>query len=247
MKKLLILLFSILISFNSYGGLFDKTVCVDTEVQLRGDTVYLPNKDKPFTGKNLCKYENGQNKSKGEIKDGKLDGKWTYWHKNGQIKKEMWWDGIFNRSTEYQYNNSGQIESKENYIYDKLTSSTLYEYHLNGNIQSESSFKDGIEDGKEIWWYENGQIELEFNYKEGVPIGTSIGWYKSGKKEFEESYKNGVFSSGTTWYENGQKKSEQNWTDWEKNNGKKTLWNENGQIVAEAIYKDGECISEDCD
>ena len=90
MKKLLILLFSILISFNSYGlfGLFEKTACVETDVQDRDGVIYLPNKTKPFTGENLCKYENGQNKSKGKVKDGKRNGKWTYWHENGQIKEE---------------------------------------------------------------------------------------------------------------------------------------------------------------
>ena len=59
MKKLLILLFSILISFNSYG---------ETE------TYY---------------YENGQIESEANYKDGILDGKTTYWHKNGQIKAEL--------------------------------------------------------------------------------------------------------------------------------------------------------------
>ena len=58
MKKLLILLFSILISFNSYG---------ETETDY---------------------YENGQIKIERNYKDDKLDGKWTYWHENGQIKSE---------------------------------------------------------------------------------------------------------------------------------------------------------------
>ena len=79
MKKLLILLFSLLISFNSYGlfGLFEKTICVETDAQERGDIFYLPNETKPFTGKNLCEYENGQYKSEGKYKNGKKDGKWT--------------------------------------------------------------------------------------------------------------------------------------------------------------------------
>ena len=38
----------------------------------------------PFAGNNLCEYINGLVKSKGEIKDGKLDGKWTWWYKDGQ-------------------------------------------------------------------------------------------------------------------------------------------------------------------
>ena len=58
MKKLLILLFSILLSFNSYG---------ETETDY---------------------YENGQKESEGNYKDGKAYGKWTWWHKNGQIGSE---------------------------------------------------------------------------------------------------------------------------------------------------------------
>jgi len=73
MKKLLLLLLSLLISFNSYG-LFEKTICIETDVQDRSGIIYLPNKTKPFTGNNLCQYENGQNKSEGKVKDGKLDG-----------------------------------------------------------------------------------------------------------------------------------------------------------------------------
>ena len=40
-----------LISFNSYGSIFDKTVCVETDSQLRDGVIYLPNKTKPFSGK----------------------------------------------------------------------------------------------------------------------------------------------------------------------------------------------------
>jgi len=115
MKKLLILLFSLLISFNSYG-FFHKTVCVDTDAQKRGGLIYLPNETKPFTGSNLCKdeygqilsegkvnngkitsqtkyeyHENGQKLGEGNYKDGKLDGTSTYWHESGQIKTEKYY------------------------------------------------------------------------------------------------------------------------------------------------------------
>ena len=90
MKKLLILLFSILISLNSYGSYhsYSETICVDTDAQEKGGIIYLPNKTKPFSGKNLCKYENGQKKSEGNFKDGKKDGKRTSWNENGQIEVE---------------------------------------------------------------------------------------------------------------------------------------------------------------
>ncbi len=110
MKKLLILLFSILISFNSYG----ETICIDTDAQETGGIIYLPNKTKPFTGKNLCKYENGLKKSEGNFKDGKKDGKYTYWWLNGQITvsnmKDNKRDG---KSTKWDEN--GQIITDRNY------------------------------------------------------------------------------------------------------------------------------------
>jgi len=105
-------------SFNSYGGWFDKTVCVETDTQYRDNIIYLPNKTKPFSGKNLCKHENGQKKSKVKVKDGKKDGKWTSWYDNGQINEE----GNFK---------------------DDKGDGKWTVWDLNGQIRLELNFKDG--------------------------------------------------------------------------------------------------------
>ena len=81
MKKLIILLFSIFISMKSYGGIFNETICFETDGQ---NIVFLLNETNPYTGKYLCKYEDGQKKSEGSYKDGKLDNKLTTWYENGQ-------------------------------------------------------------------------------------------------------------------------------------------------------------------
>ena len=161
MKKLLILLFSILISFNSYGGLFDKTICVETDSQLRDGLIYLPNKTKPFAGKNLCKYENGQSKSKGKIKDGKKNELWTEWEENGQIKLERTYNfdqivreknyqnGIEVNVTSYSYYENGLVKLEDNYKDGKLIGSTHYKYYENGQMSSSANFKDNKREGKE--------------------------------------------------------------------------------------------------
>ncbi len=64
---LVLFLFPILISFNSYGDSSDITICVETDAKNRSGVVYLPNETKPFSGKDLCEYENGQVKTKGVI------------------------------------------------------------------------------------------------------------------------------------------------------------------------------------
>ena len=86
MKKLIILLFSIFISINSYGGIFNETICFETDGQ---NIVFLPNETDPYTGQYLCKYDNGLKEREGRYKNGKLDGKLIEWFQfNGQIKRE---------------------------------------------------------------------------------------------------------------------------------------------------------------
>jgi len=171
MKKLLILLFSILISFNSYG-LFEKTVCVETDAQIRNDLYYLPNETKPFSGKNLCEYENGQIKHEGNYKDGKQDGKWTWW------------------------NMKGQKDEVRNYKDGDLVDKTIFKYsYLTGQI-TEQSYKDGKKDGKWTKWYKNGEKKYEKNYKDGNKDGKWTEWHKNGQKKTEKNYKDGVCISG---------------------------------------------------
>ena len=114
MKKILLFLFSLLISFNSYG-LLEKTVCVETDSQDRSGFIYLPNTTKPFTGNNLCEYQNGQYRSKGKIEDGKRDGIWTEWYKNGKIRLEgNYKDGRQHGKWTFR-NENGQIKEEGNF------------------------------------------------------------------------------------------------------------------------------------
>ena len=80
MKKLLgvILLLSSTLSYGLFG-LFSEVVCIENIGQVRGGSVYLPNEEQPFTGKNICKFINGQKKSEGGFKKGKLHGYWKEW------------------------------------------------------------------------------------------------------------------------------------------------------------------------
>ena len=91
MKKLLILLFSLLISFNSYGEEVELDFSSDTfcdespKVQIRDGLFYLPNTENPYSGENICVYlSNGQYYSFGFYKNGVAVGKWNYWHENGR-------------------------------------------------------------------------------------------------------------------------------------------------------------------
>jgi len=66
---------------------FNTTIKEISSLVERNGLMYEPNQDKPFTGKYVTYYENGQKKQEGNYKEGKKDGLWTSWDKNGNIIK----------------------------------------------------------------------------------------------------------------------------------------------------------------
>ena len=265
MKRLLVLLFSILISFNSLGetGCSEKDDKEDfinstTYFQERGGLLYLPNQSEPYSGENLCTHKNssGQYFLKGKIKNGKRHGKMTFWDENGLIQGELnWKDGVAVGDTIYEYYYStDQIKSVKNNklvikdgIQSYMKDGKWTEWFENGQKVAERTYKDDKEDGKVTMWYENGQKAAEGTYKDGQSFGKQTGWYENGQKQIEVIWKDGQpFGKNTRWHENGQKHAEGNMKDG-KLNGKWTSWNEDGQINFVANYEDGECISGDCD
>ena len=126
MKKLLILLFSLLITScidNVDPERLDfssDTFCEKSpKVEVRDGLFYLLNQQEPYSGENICVYKsNGQYYIQGVIKKGLRYGKQTKWYENGQIGEE----GNF-------------IDGKED---GKMT-----EWDENGQINSVANYKDG--------------------------------------------------------------------------------------------------------
>ena len=140
MKKVITFLSSIFISINSYSGIFDETVCFETDGQ---NIVFFQNETNPYTGIYLCKYDNGQKEKEGRYKDGRLIGKWTVWYE------------------------SGQKESEANYKNGKLDGKSTW-WNKKGQKVKQKNYKNGKLDGKLIEWFQfNGEIKREENYKNG--------------------------------------------------------------------------------
>lgn len=155
MKKILLLLLSILtilILFNSYG-LFDKTVCVETDTQISNDLYHLPNTTKPFSGKDLCKNEKGQILSEGKVKKGKLVSQTFYYY----------WD-------------NGQKKYEKNYE-DGKEGGEWTGWYKNGQKEYVWNYKDGKFDGKSTTWRVNGLIESESTYKDNKCISGDCDYY----------------------------------------------------------------------
>ena len=118
--------------------------------------------------------------------------------------------------------NKGTEDSPIMYYESELFSGIGFDIYEDGELQYESNYKDGKENGFYKEWYENGQLRYEGNYKDGKEDGIHKGWYKNGQMEYESNSQDG------------------------KEHGEFWGWNQNGQITFEALYNDGKCISGDC-
>jgi len=198
------------------------SICFEIDAQTINSMIFLKGMNEPYSGNNLCKYINGQVKSKGTIKNGKLNGKVTTWYKEGSINdgnvghiksEELYMEGNVVDKTRYTYHENGEIKSEEYYINGKLEGIGTY-WHDNGQKGSEGGYKEGKQDGKWTKWYENGMKWTDKNYKDGKKDGKSTGWYANGQIWSEEYYKDGKKDGKwTEWYANGQIKSEENYKD----------------------------------
>jgi len=224
MKKLLILLFSLLISFNSYSeevilDFSSDTFCVlSPKVQIRNGLFYLPNTEKPYSGENICVYlSNGQYYSRGRIKNGRNDGTWSYWNENGQLFMQgNFKNGIeFGKSTRWNWDGSKESETDETDSNVKITN-----WYTNGLKKSEYILNKQNNVGKFTYWFNNGQIESVINYKDDKKDGKWMIWDKSGQIQEVSNWKNG------------------------KKLVTKTEYHDDGLIEKELVYEDGKLVSE---
>lgn len=109
----------------------------DGSVEL--EQYYLFEKNDSVLIKETGYYADGQKRIEGEFKDGKRDGKWTYWFANG------------NKWSEARYKNDIR-EGK----------STVW--HENGKKYFEGQYRNGERHGNWRFWKENGELLKEINY-----------------------------------------------------------------------------------
>ena len=190
--KTLLTLFVLLFSFNSYGGWFDKTVCVETDSQFREGLIYLPNKDEPFTGNISCEYENGQIKIKGEVKDGLIDGELFIWYENGQKKIEATFQG-----------------SGEYVAFLPSERGAVLAWDVHGNFQSKGEFVISCYNFINKYSFENNWIRwIDVFDGDKLLSEGSISYTKNGKLSSEDWKSAGRDWVDISYNENGQKDAE---------------------------------------
>ena len=136
----------------------DKLVCIETEQKIVKRIWEIQNEteiDKePENGWFLQYYPSGIIAVKGQYENGKMQGKWEYFHGNGEIKN------IF-------------------LVKNGIMDGPYTECNEAGIEIAKGQYKDGKKDGEWVWRYETGELKEIGNYKDDVLHGPYIAYYKN--------------------------------------------------------------------
>jgi len=137
----------------------EEVVCHLEDDQIlkeRNGIKYHPD-NKQYSGRIYKNYSDGSLTYTGSYKDGKRDGKWTWYHENGMIKIEgKFKDGMNKVGIWTSYYENGQIREEVNYTGAMNKDGIWTSYYENGQIREEANYKDGEEYGERTFYNKDG-------------------------------------------------------------------------------------------
>ena len=270
-------LYALYRKYDSNGNLFIYSYAIDGKNIDRGNysdgkLAYIQElkiiKGQPPipNGKYIEYYKNGQIKVQGNNKDGKRDGEFKAFLRNGKSAGSVFYkDGkiikstlvnsmkdnaSFSLVTDINYNlNSNEIITdefpngllKQYFIYNKnrLLDGESREYYEEGDIKSISHFKNHIPDGVFISYYPNGNMEEKYAYVNGQANGECFSYYENGKLEERYFLKNGeIDGEAFAYYPSGKLEVKDFFKDGKKE-GESIFYHENGNIKQKSTFKNG--------
>ena len=140
-----------------------------------GGIVYQNKKEGKSSYDVLLYYPNGNKKTEGKIKDGKIEGLLKYYDINGAL------------SSEANYVD-GKKEGKNNAYYE------------NGKIKSETNYEKGLMNGYFKKYYKNGKVKLEGAYIDDTKVGVWKSYYANGNQEAINFYKDGEYDQWQQYF-----------------------------------------------
>ena len=149
-------------------------------------------------------HENGQLKKKGRCKSGREVGEWLEWHENGQLaSRGEYVDGQAHGLAETWHEN-GQLASRCTYV-GGLEEGVAESWHANGTLRSRFQMSGGEFTGIVRYWHSNGEPFRQAEAIDGELVGSLTEWYANGNMKEQRIVKDGklrVFPKA--WDEQGQ-------------------------------------------
>lgn len=172
--------------------------------------------------------------------DGKEEGKYLSWYKNGRKKSEIFYrDNLRNGETLEYYDNEYNTLKSVRYYLNDWNVDEFFEWYEDGSVKAEGFIS---KDPKLDWgkgWYKNKQIKRNKAYDPETGSTYVQNYYEDGQLESAYFRKNnkfiGVYKS---WYKTGKQHEEAHYDDRGQRNGWDYKWDEEGNIIQQNFYID---------
>ena len=217
-------------------------------------------------GKYIEYYKNGQIKVQGNNKDGKRDGEFKAFLRNGKSAGSVFYkdakiikstlvnsmkdNASFSLVTDKSYDlNLYEIITEEfknkllkGYLIfkkDGLFNGEKREYYEEGEIKAITPFKNSLAEGTYISYYPNGNMEEKYTYVNGEENGEGFSYYENGKLEEKYFMKNGKLDGEVIeYYESGTIKEKAYFIN-DKQEKEHFFYDKKGKLIKTDIYKNG--------
>ncbi|NNC81994.1 MAG: hypothetical protein HKN79_00315 [Flavobacteriales bacterium] len=113
--------------------------------------------------------------------EGKKNGMWTRYHKNGNPMYEITYVNDVPHGPYRTFQVDGDVEEKGAWK-QKKNVGEFYRYHANGTLAQHFQFdENGVRQGVQYYYYSNGQLAVEVTIRDGREQGPMKRYYRDGR------------------------------------------------------------------
>lgn len=165
-------------------------------------------KDGPY----LLNGEDGKPLARGQYKQDREEGLFTYFDEAGRKTEEVTFAKGRRHGSYLQFDEQGRTVDRATYVDGKLS-------------------------GKRTLWFGDGKLSEEHHYKAGKLHGTLKSYYKNGKPELVQTYSNGKLEGvAKVFYEDGKPLCQATFKD-DELNGERVCLYRDGRVAAKETFK----------
>ncbi|WP_375559921.1 tetratricopeptide repeat protein [Bernardetia sp. OM2101] len=203
------------------------------------ESEYSEDKGKEYT----VWYDGGVVVVVGNAKNGNSDfpyGMWRYYYENGQVRSIGMFDKNNKREGNWKfYRKNGKLASIQ-YFKDGVVDGKVVFYYQDGEQPSEERmYKKDVLNGLLKSYYACGQLSYEVSFKDEKKEGVAKSYYPSGELKQTENFENGDLEGETiSYFLTGAKSYITNFKAGERD-GKFLSYFDNGKLEEESNFKEG--------
>lgn len=187
--------------------------------------------------------ESTQLRYKGQFKDDKPVGTFTYYGTNGKVESIVQHYPGSDASHAKHFHPEGQLMAEGRYVGEQKDSTWNY-YDPSGHLRSTEHWKAGKMHGEQVSFFANGNPAERSTYTDGKRTGQHIIYFDDGKTRSTMTFVNGVADGPFVAYTAEGKKDQEGTYAKGEQEGSWREYNADGSILIEMLYVKGQLVKD---